>query len=85
MDAPCIVEPHDFSILTNRSCMYYEDIREASVADLETLARAGRLQKRTPVSGSLLQRIRDGATDSDECPEKFKALLKKQGVVRSDP
>jgi hypothetical protein len=54
MDASCIVEPHEFSILTNRSCIYYEDIKEASVANLEAIRTAGRLHKRTPVSGALL-------------------------------
>ncbi len=85
MDAALSGEPQELSILTNRSCIYYEDIREASVANLQTLEKAGRLQKRTPVSGLLLQRIRDGAIDSDECPEKFKEFLKKQGVVTTTP
>jgi hypothetical protein len=40
MDASCTLEPHELSILTNRSCIYYEDIREASVANLQTLEKA---------------------------------------------
>jgi hypothetical protein len=50
MDPSCIVEVEEFSILDKRSCVYYQDIKEASVAVLEALQRAGRLQKQTPVS-----------------------------------
>jgi len=27
MDASCLVVPHEFPVLTNRSCIYYEDVR----------------------------------------------------------
>ncbi len=27
MDESCVVETHEFSLLTSRSCIYYEDIR----------------------------------------------------------
>lgn len=81
MDASCVVETNEYLILTNRSCIYYEDIKELSLANLETLSKAGRLQKRTPVPAELLQRIRDGAMISDECREKHKELLIKQGLI----
>jgi hypothetical protein len=81
MDASCVVETNEYSILTNRSCIYYEDIKELSLANLETLSEAGRIQKRTPVPAELLQRIRDGAMVSDECRVKHKELLIKQGII----
>lgn len=81
MDTSCLVEPHEYSVLTNRSCLYYEDVREASVAALEAIEKAGRLQNRAAVSSALLQRIRDGAVASDECSEKHKQFLRDQGVV----
>jgi hypothetical protein len=31
MDASCVVETNEYSILTNRSCIYYEDIKELSL------------------------------------------------------
>ena len=83
MDASCIVETDEFSILTNRSCIYYEDLREASVTSLELIKKGGKLQMRGPVSAALLRKIRDGAISSIECKEKYKDLLKKQGVVTS--
>ena len=75
MDDSCVVETNEYSILTNKSCIYYEDIKELSLANLETLSKAGRLQKRTPVPAELLQRIRDGAMISDECRESTKSFL----------
>ncbi|MFI5455485.1 MAG: hypothetical protein ACHRXM_08535 [Isosphaerales bacterium] len=84
MDDSCVVEPDEFSILTNKSCIYYEDMKEASVASLEAIRKAGRLQMRAPVSKALLQRIRSGAIVSDDCKEKYKEFLKTQRLVDSN-
>ena len=81
LDASCVVEPAEFALLTNRSCLYYADVREASVPALQAIRAAGRLQPRSPVPDALLQRIRDGAIASDECKEKHKKLLRDQGLV----
>jgi hypothetical protein len=77
MDDSCVIETSEYS-LTNRSCIYYEDIKELSLKDLESLGRAGRLQKRTPVSAVLLQRIRDGAMISVDRKEQYKQIVLKQ-------
>jgi hypothetical protein len=81
MDNSCVVGPHEFSILTNKSVIYYEDVREASLASLQAIKNVGKLQNRTPVPETLLQRIREGAMVSAECKEKFKTMLIKQGVI----
>lgn len=81
MDESCVVETHEFSLLTNRSCIYYEDIKELSLKDMEALKKVGRLQKRTPVSAGLLQRIREGALNSEDCKKKHKEALLKQGLI----
>jgi hypothetical protein len=84
MDDSCVVETSEFSLLKNKSCIYYEDIKELSLKDMHALERAGRLQKRTPVSAVLLQRIRDGAVSSHDCREKYKQVLLKQ-TLESEP
>ncbi len=81
LDESCIVEKDEFSLLTNRSCIYYEDIKELSLKDMEVLRKVGRLQKRTPVPAGLLQRIRQGALNSEDCKEKHKEVLLKQGLI----
>ena len=81
MDESCIVETNEYSILENKSCIYYEDIKELSLDNLELLGTAGKLQKRTPVPAALLQRIRDGTKDSDDCKEKYKQVLRKQELI----
>jgi hypothetical protein len=81
MDESCVVEPREYSILVNKSCIYYEDIKELSLDNLEALAAAGKLQTRTPIPAALLQRIRDGAKNSDDCKEKYKQVLRKQELI----
>lgn len=81
MDDSCVVETCEFALLTNRSCLYYADVREATSAMLQTIQKAGRLQWRVAVPGVLLQRIRDGAGASGECKKKYKDLLTTQGLI----
>ena len=81
MDESCVVEMNEYSILSNKSCIFYEDIKELSLANLEVLVKAGRMQNRKPVPAVLLQRIRDGAVISDDCKEKYKQVLLKQGLI----
>ena len=81
MDESCVVETSEYSILTNKSCIYYEDIKELSLDDFEALGIARSLQNRTPVPAALLRRIRNGAKNSDDCKEKYKQVLRKQGTI----
>ena len=48
MDPACIVEVEEFSILDKRSCIYYEDIKEASLAALDALQSAGNSKREHP-------------------------------------
>jgi hypothetical protein len=59
-----------FRILDKRSCIYYADIKEASVVALEQLQAVGKLQNRTPVSSQLLARIREGVSLSRDIEVK---------------
>ena len=81
MDSSCIVEVDELSILDKRSCIYYADIKEASVAALEQLQAAGKLQKRTPVALQLLARIREGVSLSRDIEVKHIEFLIGQGVI----
>jgi hypothetical protein len=42
MDPSCIIEVEEFTLLDKRSCIYYEDIKEASVTTLEARPARGR-------------------------------------------
>ncbi len=81
MDPACIVEVEEFSILDKRSCIYYEDIKEASLAALDALQSVGKLQKRTPVSPELLARIREGVSLTRDIQAKHIEFLIQQGVI----
>ncbi len=80
-DPSCIVEVEELPILDKRSCIYYEDVKTASVAALETLRIAGRLHTRTPVSPQLLARIRDGVSLTRDIEKKHIEFLLHQGVI----
>ncbi len=81
IDPSCVVEVEELSILDKRSCIYYADIKEASVVALEQLQAAGKLQKRTPVSPQLLARIREGVSLSRDIEVKYIEFLIGQRVI----
>jgi hypothetical protein len=81
MDPSCIVEVEEFSILEERSCIYYADIKEASVTALDQLQGVGKLQTRSPVPPELLQRIREGVSLSRDIEVKHIEFLLGQGVI----
>jgi hypothetical protein len=81
MDPSCIVEVEEFSILDKRSCIYYADIKEASVTALDQLQGAGKLQRRSPVPPELLERIREGVSLSRDIEVKHIEFLLGQGVI----
>jgi len=84
MDEACVVEPSEYSILTNRSCIYYEDIKELTLHNLSALLTAGRLERRTPVPANLLQRIRNGVLKSLDCKSKYRDVLINQNLIISE-
>jgi hypothetical protein len=77
----CIVEAGEHPFVHHKTCVYYEDIREASSADLTRIGDAGLLEPQAPVSAELLARIRHGVSLSRDIKYKYIDLLIVQGVI----
>jgi len=80
-DPACIVEVEEFSILTNRSCIDYFDVKIASVAALTAGAAKGLIQQRAPVPPELLARIRHGFNVSRDVPFEHIEFLIRQNLI----
>lgn len=80
-DPTCVVEPAELTILDHRSCIYYRDVKVASVAALAAGCDKGLIQKRAPVPPGLLKRIRDGFSTTKDVEFKHIEFLLGQGVI----
>jgi hypothetical protein len=77
-DPACRLAGGDHPFITKDTYVNYEDARIVALADLETGEKRGIFERRQALSPALLQRIRDGAIQSEFCPNKCKRLLSEQ-------
>jgi hypothetical protein len=77
----CVILPGEHPFITHQTCVYYRDIKEASLITLLRLRDAGRLRLTDPVSAELLRRIREGISLSKEVKFKYIEFLIGQGVI----
>jgi hypothetical protein len=77
----CIINIGEHPFITRKSCVRYKDARIASVIALKKLQKTGTIRLREPVSGNLLARIRDGASESDFFPEGCRRILEAQSII----
>jgi hypothetical protein len=77
----CLAHPGDHPYLKVKSAVRYKDARVATVAQLETLIANGQLTLNAPLSEELLQRVRQGAGESDFLPEGCRRILEDQALI----
>jgi hypothetical protein len=77
----CMIEAGEHPFIRHKTCAYYGDIREASLAKLAAIRDAGRLVTNVPVSADLLARIRRGVSRSKDIQYKYVDFLLEQGVM----
>jgi hypothetical protein len=77
----CIVNAGEHPFITRKSCIRYKDARVTTAAALGQLAKTGKASRRQPVSGDLLARIRNGASESDFLPEGCRHVLQAQSLI----
>jgi hypothetical protein len=77
----CIAMPGEHPYLTVKSAVRYKDARIATVAQIEKLTQSGKLRPQHPLSLELLQRMRDGACQSEFLPEGCRKVLDDQGLI----
>jgi len=80
-DQACVLEPGDHPYIKKRSCVNYADSKIVTVRAIETLLQERLVEKHTPVSVPLLERIREGAMQSRFMPLEHAALLMDQKLV----
>jgi hypothetical protein len=77
----CIVNPGEHPFITRKSCIRYKDARIAATVALRKLLDLGQMNRREPVSGDLLTRIRNGASESDFLPEGCRHIPEAQSLI----
>jgi len=77
----CIINAGEHPFVTRKSCIRYKDARIAAASDLRKLQDMGKMNRREPISGSLLARIRNGASESDFLPEGCRRVLEAQSLI----
>ena len=77
----CLIMPGEHPFVKNKTCIDYSHARHASSAQLDTLVASKQVLPATPVSQHVLERIRMGASLSADLAQKYKKLLKAQGLI----
>ncbi len=81
-DQSCVLDASDHpGVLTKRSCVAYQWAKLTSVDALETALASGLLYTKPPVSPETLQKILDGARDTDELKNVHREVLREQGFI----
>ncbi|MCG8587614.1 MAG: hypothetical protein MI757_23145 [Pirellulales bacterium] len=80
-DQACIVDPHEHGYLSKKSCVNYQKAKVVGVVDLDNLLTNKLIKKHDPLSAELLQKIRDGASNSKYIEFGAWEMLASQGLV----
>ena len=81
-DRSCVLDASDHpGVFTKPSCVAYQWAKLTSVAVLETALANGLLFSKSPVSSETLQKILDGAQDTDELKNAHREILREQGLI----
>jgi hypothetical protein len=77
----CLIVPGEHPFVKNKTGIDYSHARHAASAQLDALVASKQILPSTPVSQDLLERIRMGASASEDLSQKYKRLLRSQGLI----
>ena len=81
-DRSCVLDASDHpGVFTKPSCVAYQWAKLTSVQDLTTARTKKLLITKKSVSPATLQKILDGAQETDELKNAFRELLRDQGLI----
>ena len=80
-DQACVVEPKDHRYLSKKSCVNYQKAKTVPVVDLDKLLASQLIKKHDPLSSELLERLRDGASNSKYIEFGMWEMLAAQGLI----
>jgi hypothetical protein len=83
-DQACVLGPGDHPYIRKKTCVNYADSRIVAAETIARLIQSGHVEKGTPVSLQLLERIREGAMLSRFMPLDHGQLLIDQGLVTAE-
>jgi hypothetical protein len=79
----CLLDVGDHPFVRHKSCISYHGkmILETTKDELEKLVNQKLVRTHEPVSDKILERIRQGAAQSNDIENKYLKLLKEQGLI----
>lgn len=80
-DQSCILTPEDHRYVKHKTCVNYPASKVVTKDQLQILLDTGRIVPYAPVDSSLLERIREGATQSPRMALDHAEILFDQGLV----
>lgn len=78
----CVLNPGDHPFVTRKTCVNYRESRLIRAHQLEHPLRTGALVTDNPFDAEVLQRIREGAAQSERIPLQNAELLRQQGLIQ---
>ena len=81
-DGSCILQPGDHPWIKHTTCVSYRDGRIVSEGRLDAMLAARQIELLEPVTDPILTRIIEGAENTEELPNKCKALLEDQRLIQ---
>ena len=79
-DQACVLDKGDHPYISRRTCVNFRQAKVCAAAQLDELARAGKMVHREPLRPEILQRIRDAVPES-WISEDNAQMLVEQGLV----
>ncbi|MGH7140318.1 MAG: hypothetical protein ACREHD_31665 [Pirellulales bacterium] len=81
-DHSCLLGPEDHpGVIVKASCVNYRDAKITSVGLLSEAFAKGLLYAKAPIPDAALDKIIDGAIETDELTNAHRALLRRQQMV----
>ena len=77
----CVVNNGEHPFVRHKTVVRYRDAKTVSANDLKTLVKKGQLKPHMPLSAEILDRVRQGAGQSDFLPEQCRKILSNQGLI----
>jgi len=82
-DASCLLQSGDHPWIHHQTCVSYRDGTIVKRSQLEEFESEGHITFQEPVSDEILQRILQGAEQTDELPGKCRKVLEDQDLIES--
>jgi hypothetical protein len=77
----CVVNKGDHPFVKHKTAVRYRDAKSVTVSQLKKLVQSALIKPNSPLSPTLLKRVRNGAGQSDFLPEGCRQILEAQELI----